>query len=45
MGKRKRGVWKIACEEINFLTETDFSFRKDPKNVLQKFFLSFLPDS
>lgn len=42
MGKRKGG--KVACRQINFLTETDFSFRKDPKDVLQKVFLSFLPD-
>lgn len=33
MGKRKGGVWKIACGQINILTETNFSFRKDPKDL------------
>lgn len=36
---------KRNVDRYTFLTETDFSFQKDPKDVLQKVFLSFLPDS
>lgn len=46
MGKRRAGVWKIVCGGIHFLSkEVVFSFRSDPKDILQKASLSFLPAS